>query len=52
MYVGYEEFPEEEITNEANGQQADETEPDFDDFEESLQRYLDMTDDEFYYAQK
>ena len=49
---GYDEFLDESITNEVDGQQADETEPAYDDFEDSLQRYLDMTDEEFYYAQK
>ena len=49
---GYDEFLEESLTNEVDGQQADETEPEYDDFEDSLQRYLDMTDEEFYYAQK
>ena len=43
---------EEEITNEAKEEQADETEPIFDDFEDELQRYLDMTSEEFYYSDK
>ena len=49
---GYDEVVEESITMELDGQQADETDPEFDDFEDSLQRYLDMTDEEFYDAQK
>lgn len=46
------ELVEEEITNEAKEEQADETEPIFDEFEDELQRYLDMTSEEFYYSDK
>lgn len=43
---------EDVVSNVADDQQADEMETEYDDFDDSLQRYLDMDDEEFYGAQR